>query len=131
MTSSLSGHEGSPARDCILCNIQGRAQDPRCPYCREPEPLLPREKDEDEEFLPRWKEQIARDTWAACFNQLGGEEIVRRYTEQEELDAYSAILIIARTTKIPLVFMDPSDAGGDPRVSKIGMGVYQGPLRPV
>jgi len=36
------------------------------------------------------------------------------------VDAYSAILIFARTTKIPLLFMDPSDAGAIHVCRKLG-----------
>jgi len=32
-----------PAKECIACNLRCRAKDPR-PYCRRPEPLLPRRK---------------------------------------------------------------------------------------
>jgi len=99
-----------PAMECILCNIQGRSNDPRCPFCREPEPIIPRERPQGENFLPRWKEQAAREIWAECFQQLGGEAIMSRY-RQEEVDALRAVPIIARTTGVPILFMDPYDAG--------------------
>jgi len=94
---------------------------PALPFCREPEPIIPREREQGANFLPRWKEQVAREIWAECFQQLGGEEIVRRYTRQEEVDALSAVPIIARTTGVPILFMDPYDAGAIHSSKNLGM----------
>jgi len=102
-------HPQCQAMECILCNMKGRLNDPRCPFCRNPEPLIPRERP-GQILLSRRKERAAREIWAECFQRLGGGEILSRYG-QEDVDALQAVTIIARATKIPILFMDPLDAG--------------------
>ena len=106
---------GCPAIECIACNLRWRSIDPRCPTCRQPEPVITeREVDEfgrEKPWLSRPKERLARDTWAACYVGLGGAEIIQRYTGRKEVDAFDAITVLAQTTGFPILFMDQYAAG--------------------
>jgi len=113
-----------PAIECIACNLRWRWINPLCPTCRQRVPVITkREVDEfgrEEPWLSRSKERLARDTWAACYEGLGGAEIIQRYTGREEVDAFDAIDILAQPTGFAILFMDQYAAGAIHVCRKLG-----------